>query len=80
MILFVVYHILEENARVFFCFLQKAEKNCSDVQKVADGKFVFVGDCRKDAAKGRQKDLIGLHEFVVCVCCFEVCGTSKLPL
>ena len=23
MILFVVYHILEENARVFFCFLQK---------------------------------------------------------
>ena len=24
------------------------------------------------------KDLIGLCEFVVCVCCFEVCRTSKL--
>ena len=26
-----------------------------------------------------QEDLIGLHEFVVCVCCFEVCKTSELP-
>ncbi len=51
----------------------------SDVQKVAGGKFLCVGDRRKDAAGGGERILIGLCEVVVCVRWFEVCRTSKLP-
>jgi hypothetical protein len=34
---------------------------------------------RQGCRRRRQKDLIGLCEFVVCVRWFEVCKTSKLP-
>ena len=34
---------------------------------------------QKGCRWGRRKDLIGMHKFVVCVRCFEVCKTSKLP-
>lgn len=41
------------------------EKARSDMQKVADGKFLYVGDRRKDAAGGG-----GRFNWIVWICCF----------
>ncbi len=41
--------------------------------------FLYFTKRRKKGRLWRRKDLIGMHEFVVCVRCFEVWKTSELP-
>ena len=59
----------------FLCFTKRRKNSRQGHRRKAEGIAAKGGGNSREAAK----DLIGLCEFVVCVCCFEVCRTSKLP-
>ena len=54
-----------------------ARRKNSRREKPRSGRI--VAQQQEKCRQGRRKDLIGLCEVVVCVCCIEVCKTLEVP-